>query len=315
MVGQSARFTRQDSVQETWRILQPLLDAPPPVHPYAKGSWGPDAAAAWWRGTAAGAVRGWSHEPGQGGQARTAGRRHRRRRGVQSSAMPSPFPPIDDYDLPLQLPHRRAGRPRRGHRLAVRAPVRLAERVRGAARPGGWRLPAGAVRHQRPVGAGLRARDQHPGHDLEDAGGLGRGPRRAHHGPAAGRGRGHPAHPAPGRRRRRPPAGPDGPLPGGRGRVELVCEPIFDYGRTLADWALVDEGRQVADASGAGQTVRLRTSMELGIEANRVRGPARPARGRAALVRVSWAEGLAVPEDLDDANRAWPRPRFWRSWL
>jgi glucose-6-phosphate 1-dehydrogenase len=44
MVGQSARFTRQDSVQETWRVLQPLLDNPPPVHPYAKGSWGPDAA-------------------------------------------------------------------------------------------------------------------------------------------------------------------------------------------------------------------------------------------------------------------------------
>jgi glucose-6-phosphate 1-dehydrogenase len=44
MVGQSARFTRQDSVEETWRVLQPLLDAPPPVQPYAKGSWGPDAA-------------------------------------------------------------------------------------------------------------------------------------------------------------------------------------------------------------------------------------------------------------------------------
>jgi glucose-6-phosphate 1-dehydrogenase len=44
MVGDSARFTRQDSVEETWRILQPLLDAPPPVHPYAKGSWGPQAA-------------------------------------------------------------------------------------------------------------------------------------------------------------------------------------------------------------------------------------------------------------------------------
>jgi len=41
MVGQSARFTRQDSVEETWRILQPLLDWPPPVHEYAKGSWGP----------------------------------------------------------------------------------------------------------------------------------------------------------------------------------------------------------------------------------------------------------------------------------
>jgi glucose-6-phosphate 1-dehydrogenase len=44
MVGDSTRFTRQDGVEETWRIMQPLLDAPPPVHPYAPGSWGPDAA-------------------------------------------------------------------------------------------------------------------------------------------------------------------------------------------------------------------------------------------------------------------------------
>ena len=43
MMGDSVRFTRQDSVEETWRILQPLLDAPPPVQEYAKGSWGPDA--------------------------------------------------------------------------------------------------------------------------------------------------------------------------------------------------------------------------------------------------------------------------------
>jgi glucose-6-phosphate 1-dehydrogenase len=43
MVGDSTRFTRQDNVEETWRILQPLLDSPPPVHPYAKGSWGPEA--------------------------------------------------------------------------------------------------------------------------------------------------------------------------------------------------------------------------------------------------------------------------------
>ena len=41
MNGDSARFTRQDSVEETWRILQPLLDNPPPVHEYANGSWGP----------------------------------------------------------------------------------------------------------------------------------------------------------------------------------------------------------------------------------------------------------------------------------
>jgi glucose-6-phosphate 1-dehydrogenase len=44
MVGDSVRFTRQDSVEETWRVLQPLIDNPPPAHPYAKGSWGPEEA-------------------------------------------------------------------------------------------------------------------------------------------------------------------------------------------------------------------------------------------------------------------------------
>ncbi len=39
--GNSALFTRQDSVEETWRIMMPLLEHPPPVHPYAPGSWGP----------------------------------------------------------------------------------------------------------------------------------------------------------------------------------------------------------------------------------------------------------------------------------
>jgi glucose-6-phosphate 1-dehydrogenase len=44
MLGDSARFTRQDGVEEAWRVLEPLIEAPPPVHPYAKGSWGPEAA-------------------------------------------------------------------------------------------------------------------------------------------------------------------------------------------------------------------------------------------------------------------------------
>ncbi len=44
MNGDSARFTRQDSVEETWRIMQPLLDAPPPVISYPPGSWGPTEA-------------------------------------------------------------------------------------------------------------------------------------------------------------------------------------------------------------------------------------------------------------------------------
>jgi glucose-6-phosphate 1-dehydrogenase len=44
LVGDSKRFTRQDGIEECWRVMQPLLDNPPPVHPYAQGSWGPEAA-------------------------------------------------------------------------------------------------------------------------------------------------------------------------------------------------------------------------------------------------------------------------------
>jgi glucose-6-phosphate 1-dehydrogenase len=44
MLGDSTRFTRQDSVEQAWRVMNPLIAAPPPVHPYAPGSWGPEAA-------------------------------------------------------------------------------------------------------------------------------------------------------------------------------------------------------------------------------------------------------------------------------
>lgn len=44
LIGNPTRFTRQDGVDEEWRIMQPLLDNPPPVHAYEPGSWGPSAA-------------------------------------------------------------------------------------------------------------------------------------------------------------------------------------------------------------------------------------------------------------------------------
>jgi glucose-6-phosphate 1-dehydrogenase len=44
LIGDSTHFTREDSVEACWRVVQPLLDSPPPVHPYAQGSWGPPAA-------------------------------------------------------------------------------------------------------------------------------------------------------------------------------------------------------------------------------------------------------------------------------
>ena len=46
MQGHSVRFARQDTIEEAWRIMQPLIDSAPAVQPYAPGSWGPESAAA-----------------------------------------------------------------------------------------------------------------------------------------------------------------------------------------------------------------------------------------------------------------------------
>jgi glucose-6-phosphate 1-dehydrogenase len=44
MEGDSMYFLRQDMVEETWRVMQPLLDSPPEVQIYEPGSWGPSQA-------------------------------------------------------------------------------------------------------------------------------------------------------------------------------------------------------------------------------------------------------------------------------
>jgi glucose-6-phosphate 1-dehydrogenase len=43
MLGDQALFTRADGIERVWEISEPLLTSPPPVQPYAPGSWGPAA--------------------------------------------------------------------------------------------------------------------------------------------------------------------------------------------------------------------------------------------------------------------------------
>ncbi len=50
LAGHRQLFTREDSVEETWRIVQPLLDEPGPVYPYEPGTWGPEEAEKLMRG-------------------------------------------------------------------------------------------------------------------------------------------------------------------------------------------------------------------------------------------------------------------------
>ncbi|MGH3641179.1 MAG: glucose-6-phosphate dehydrogenase [Mycobacterium sp.] len=44
MRGDQTLFTRSDEIDRLWQVCQPVLDNPPPVQPYEKGSFGPEAA-------------------------------------------------------------------------------------------------------------------------------------------------------------------------------------------------------------------------------------------------------------------------------
>ena len=102
----------------------------------------------------------------------------------------------------------------------------------------------------------------------------------------------------------------------GRVEVEMVCEPIFDYGRTTAEWSLRGQDRHIADASGAGVTIRLRSDMSIGIEAGRARGRRILAAGDRIYCALSWADQLAAPGTFDEAKAMIDETSdFWRSWL
>ncbi len=102
----------------------------------------------------------------------------------------------------------------------------------------------------------------------------------------------------------------------GMAEIELVCEPVFDYGRTPADWALVGDDLHAADASGNGQVIRLQTDMSLGIEGNRVRARHVLQAGEKLYCSLSWAEGLVGAKDVDDAFARLAATRhYWRNWL
>jgi alpha,alpha-trehalase len=236
--------------------------------------------------------------------------------GFQSSAMPSPFPPIDDYAFLSNC-----------HTGALVAPDgtvdwlcvprfdspslfgALLDRQAGSFRLGPFSINVPSQRAYEPGTNTLITTWKTPTGWVEVRDSLTMGPRQGEDEVTP---------------HTRPPADDDADhllvrtarCLDGHVEMELICEPIFDYGRTVADWKLVDEGRQLAEASGAGQTVRLATGMALGIEANRVRARHILRQGEQLWCALSWAEGLAVPADLDDANRRLDATtRFWRTWL
>jgi GH15 family glucan-1,4-alpha-glucosidase len=102
----------------------------------------------------------------------------------------------------------------------------------------------------------------------------------------------------------------------GRVEIDLVCEPVFDYGREPAEWRGLDGNRHTADAATDGVKIRLRTDMALGIEGNRARARHVLGPGERLFCVLSWDDTAAVSETVEDATRRLDvTAAFWRAWL
>jgi GH15 family glucan-1,4-alpha-glucosidase len=105
----------------------------------------------------------------------------------------------------------------------------------------------------------------------------------------------------------------------GQVQVELVCEPMLDYGATPAKWSVADtgeEGGYALDASDGVTAFRLFSDMRMGIEGNRVHGRHTMVEGEKRFCALSWTEGLGGPRTVAQAEEHVQRTgHFWRSWL
>ena len=136
-------------------------------------------------------------------------------------------------------------------------------------------------------------------------------------GPRDARGRDHAAHAAAGRRRRRPHARAHGRVPRGpgRGRARLrAVVRLRPRRRPSGRSSTAAATRPTRPAPG--RRSGSQSDLALGIEGSRVRGRHVLQAGERAYCALSWAEGLAGPADVDDAEaRIAATARFWRAWL
>jgi GH15 family glucan-1,4-alpha-glucosidase len=105
----------------------------------------------------------------------------------------------------------------------------------------------------------------------------------------------------------------------GQVQVEIVCEPMLDYGSTPARWSVAQSGEEgvcMMDATDDATAFRLFSDIRMGIEGNRSHGRHTMSEGEKRFCALSWTEGRGGPHTVEQAEGHLERTsHFWREWL
>jgi GH15 family glucan-1,4-alpha-glucosidase len=105
----------------------------------------------------------------------------------------------------------------------------------------------------------------------------------------------------------------------GQVQVEIVCEPMLDYGASPAAWSVVQSGEEgvcMMDATDDVTAFRLFSDVRMGIEGNRAHGRHTMQEGEKRFCAISWTEGRGGPHTVEQAEAHLDRTsHFWRTWL
>jgi GH15 family glucan-1,4-alpha-glucosidase len=105
----------------------------------------------------------------------------------------------------------------------------------------------------------------------------------------------------------------------GQVQLEMVCEPMLEYGSSPAEWSPADTGEEggfAMDAASGEHALRLFSDTRMGIEGNRVHSRHTLREGEKSFCAMSWTEALRGPRTVEQAEERMRRTcQFWRSWL
>ena len=102
----------------------------------------------------------------------------------------------------------------------------------------------------------------------------------------------------------------------GEVELEVLCQPMLDYGRIAQEWKPVGDDWSRAEATHGQTTLRLSSDLRLGTEGSRVKARHTLVAGERRFVALGWTHGLDGPDGTADAfDRVTRTCSHWQTWL